>query len=86
MGRAVEAMSDPQAAARMFLVVIDDLYGYFGQINADRKQTQRDDRSRVIAQATIDGKPIADTDARTCPVLVTNAGHDTTSASAAGAI
>lgn len=86
MGRSAAAMTDPSQGARVFMAVLEDFYAYFGQINADRKKNPRDDLATVIAQAQIDGAPISDSDANAYYVLVATAGHDTTSASTAGAI
>jgi cytochrome P450 len=86
IGQSADAMRDPRAGAQVFLSVLEEFYVYFGRINAERKRDPRDDLATVIANAEIDGATISDNDANAYYVLVATAGHDTTSASTAGAI
>jgi len=85
-GRSAADMSDPASALGVFQAVLGDFFGYFGAITEDRRTNPRDDLATVIANAEIDGAPISDYEANSYYVLVATAGHDTTSASTAGAI
>ena len=63
-----------------------DFFDYFSRLAADRRARPRDDVASVIANATIEGKPIDDFEAMSYYVVISTAGHDTTSSSTAGAI
>lgn len=86
LSRQADAMSDPAKGLAVFEAVLGDFYDYFAKLTADRRVTPRDDVASVIANAQIDGQPIPERDANGYYVLVATAGHDTTSASTAGAI
>lgn len=86
MSRSAADMSDPTKAIAIFQAVLGDFYSYFSKISEDRRANPRDDLATVIANAVIDGEPISDKAANDYYVLVATAGHDTTSASTAGAI
>lgn len=86
LSRAATAMAEPAAALRVFQSVLRDFYDYFDGITQDRRRNPRDDVASVIANAIIDGAPIGDHEANSYYVLVATAGHDTTSASTAGAV
>ncbi len=59
-------------------------FQYFAKVIADRRANPRDDVATVIANGTIDGKPIPEREALSYYVITATAGHDTTSSSAAG--
>lgn len=59
---------------------------YFAGIAADRRANPTDDVASVIANAEIDGEPLNDRDMAGYYIIVASAGHDTTSASTAGAM
>lgn len=86
LSRSAAAMNDPAAGLKVFESVLGDFYEYFGRITQDRRANPRDDLATVIANSQIDGKPIPDREANSYYVLVATAGHDTTSASTAGAV
>lgn len=77
---------DPEAYVAMIQAVVSDFNAYFRAISAERRSRPRDDLATVIANATIDGAPISDLEAMSYYLIVATAGHDTTSASSAGAI
>lgn len=83
---APEEANNPAAYAAMVQGIIDDFGRYFTDICIDRRAHPKDDLATVIANAEIDGKPISDFDAMAYYMLVATAGHDTTSASSAGAL
>lgn len=66
--------------------VIIDFERYFAGITADRRANPTDDVATVIANATINGKPIPVNDANGYYIIIATAGHDTTSASTAGGL
>src|SRR3546814_7312360 len=66
--------------------VIADFESYFRALTADRRARPREDIATVIANATIDGGPIPDRELAGYYMIVATAGHDTTSASTAGAM
>lgn len=86
LSRKAEAMADPATAIKVFESVIGDFHGYFSKISEQRRQSPSDDLATIIANAIIDGRPIDETAANDFYMLVATAGHDTTSASTAGAI
>jgi cytochrome P450 len=76
--RAAAAGATKQTAA--------DFFDHFRKIVADRRRTPRDDVASVIANATIDGAPIAEHEALSYYVIIATAGHDTTSSTTAGGL
>lgn len=86
LSRDAGAASDPSKGLEVFQSVLNDFFGYFAKVSADRRAHPRDDLATIIANATIDGRPIAEREANGYYVLVATAGHDTTSASTSGAI
>lgn len=86
INRARAEISSPEQAVQMLQFVIADFEAYFSAITADRRATPRDDLATVIATGTVNGAPIPDREANGYYMIVATAGHDTTSASTAGAI
>ncbi|KEQ52638.1 cytochrome P450 [Sphingobium chlorophenolicum] len=86
LGRKPDATTDSVSDLSMLEAVLGDFHSYFAKLTADRRENPRDDVATVIANALIDGKPIAEHEANGYYVLIATAGHDTTSASTAGAI
>lgn len=84
--RSAETLKDNAATARMLKAVLEDFSSYFRALTDSRRAAPRDDVASIIANAVIDGKPISDHEAMSYYVLIATAGHDTTSASTAGAI
>ncbi|WP_315832554.1 cytochrome P450 [Bradyrhizobium prioriisuperbiae] len=66
--------------------VVGDFEHYFEALAAQRRAEPRDDVASVIANGTIDGKPIDPRMAAGYYIIVAAAGHDTTSASTSGAM
>ena len=86
INRTREAITSPEQAIAMLQFVIADFENYFSAITADRRANPRDDLATVIATGMINGAPIPDREANGYYMIVATAGHDTTSASTAGAI
>ena len=86
INRARSELTDPAQALQMLQFVIADFEAYFSGITADRRANPRDDLATVIATGTVNGAPIPEREANGYYMIVATAGHDTTSASTAGAI
>jgi cytochrome P450 len=86
LNRSREAITSAEQAIQMLQFVIADFENYFRGITEDRRKAPKDDIATVIANATINGVPISDREASGYYMIVATAGHDTTSASTAGAI
>ena len=86
INRTREAIASPEQAVQMLQYVIADFEAYFSAITADRRAHPKDDLATVIANGVVNGKPIDDREANGYYMIVATAGHDTTSASTAGAI
>jgi cytochrome P450 len=81
----VEITSAEQAIA-MLHYVIADFETYFRELTADRRTNPREDIATVIANAMVGGEQIPDRELAGYYMIIATAGHDTTSASTAGAI
>lgn len=81
----VEITSAEQAIA-MLNYVIADFEHYFRELTADRRANPREDIATVIANAMVGGEQIPDRELAGYYMIIATAGHDTTSASTAGAI
>jgi cytochrome P450 len=69
-----------------FANTVTDFFNYFNALTEDRRKNPKDDVASVIANATIDGKPIGHLEAMSYYIIVATAGHDTTSSTAAGGL
>ena len=86
INRARAEITDTAQAIQMLQFVIADFETYFSALTADRRANPRDDLASVIANGSVNGAPIPDREANGYYIIVATAGHDTTSASTAGAI
>ncbi|MDZ3830527.1 MAG: cytochrome P450 [Sphingopyxis sp.] len=86
LNRSREAITSSEQAIAMLHYVIADFEQYFGALTADRRASPREDIATVIANAAIDGGRIPDRELAGYYMIIATAGHDTTSASTAGAI
>ena len=66
--------------------VTGEFNAYFDALLADRRVYPRDDLLAVIANATIDGAPIPQHEARSYSAHIATAGHDTTSGTTSGGV
>ena len=66
------------------LSVLMDFMGYFSDLAADRRAHPGSDLASVIANARLDGAPLADLDVFGFYLIIATAGHDTTSNAIAG--
>ncbi|MCA1749864.1 MAG: cytochrome P450 [Sphingomonadales bacterium] len=65
---------------------VKDFEGYFTKLAEEKRAHPTDDVASVIANATVDGAPLPDRDMAGYYIILAAAGHDTTSASTAGAM
>ena len=65
---------------------VRDFEAYFSELSRSRRAHPTDDVASVIANARIDGEPIADLEANGYYQIIATAGHDTTSSSIAGGL
>ncbi|SNT12054.1 cytochrome P450 [Sphingopyxis indica] len=86
LNRSREAITDAEQAIAMLNFVIADFENYFRTLTADRRAGPREDIATVIANASVDGGQIPDRELAGYYMIVATAGHDTTSASTAGAM
>lgn len=63
-----------------------EMFQYFTEVAASRRENPTDDMASVIANARIDGEPLSDIDTVSYYVLIAAAGHDTTSATIGGGL
>lgn len=71
---------------RLVAGAVADFERYFAELAAEKRARPTDDVASVIANATVDGEPLNDRDMAGYYIIVASAGHDTTSASTAGAM
>ncbi len=76
----------PEMITQIVAGAVKDFEGYFSALAAERRKTPSDDLATVIANGMIDGAPISDRDTAGYYIIAASAGHDTTSASTAGAM
>ncbi len=79
-------ITDPVAGLQMLNFVIADFENYFKDLTASRRQNPQEDVATVLANSTVNGAPIPDRELNGYYIIVATAGHDTTSASTAGAM
>jgi cytochrome P450 len=66
--------------------VLDDLFGYFHELTAERRARPTGDLASQIANARVDGRPLDDNTVASYYILIATAGHDTTSSTIAGGL
>ena len=86
LNRARAEITDPMQGLQMLQMVIADFENYFKQLTEDRRTNPQEDVATVLANATVNGAPIPDRELNGYYIIVATAGHDTTSASTAGAM
>ncbi|MBB4612829.1 cytochrome P450 [Novosphingobium taihuense] len=75
----------PEQISQIVAGAVAEFERYFAGLAAERRRNPGDDVATVIANAVIDGEPMSDRDTAGYYIIVASAGHDTTSASSAGA-
>jgi cytochrome P450 len=86
LNRTRAEITDPMAGLQMLQFVIADFENYFKAITEDRRSNPQDDIATVLANSTVNSGPIPDRELNGYYIIISSAGHDTTSASTAGAI
>ncbi len=76
----------PEQITQVVAGAVAEFERYFAALAADRRANPTNDVASVIANATVDGEPLNDRDMAGYYIIVASAGHDTTSASTAGAM
>jgi len=76
----------PEARQLDVQATLTDFFNYFNALTEDRRARPREDVASTIANATIDGERISAFDAVSYYLIISTAGHDTTSSSTAGAM
>lgn len=76
----------PEAITQLVAGAVKDFEAYFAKLTAEKRANPTDDVASTIANATVDGEPLNDRDMMGYYIIVAAAGHDTTSASTAGAM
>ena len=76
----------PEMITQIVAGAVKDFEAYFAALAAHRRQNPTDDLATVIANGLIDGAPLDDRDTAGYYIIAASAGHDTTSASSAGAM
>jgi len=77
---------DPARWAEQLRGIFMDFGAYFSNLTEQRRATPADDIATLLANALIDGKPMADRETMSYYVIVATAGHDTTSSTTAAAM
>lgn len=76
----------PEMITQIVAGAVKDFEAYFAALAAERRKNPTDDVATVIANGTIDGAPLDDVVTAGYYIITASAGHDTTSASTAGAM
>jgi len=86
LNRSGETVVTAEQGLKGLQEAVDEFFRYFDVITQDRRIRPRDDLATVIAQGIVDDAPIGSFEAMSYYSLVSTAGHDTVSASTAGAL
>ncbi|MEE3217128.1 MAG: cytochrome P450 [Pseudomonadota bacterium] len=76
----------PEAITQLVAGAVKDFEAYFAKLTAERRANPTADVASTIANAVVDGEPLNDRDMMGYYIILAAAGHDTTSASTAGAM
>ena len=80
------ANMSPDQIMQLVVGAVNDFEAYFAKLTAEKRARPTDDVASVIANALVDGEPLNDRDMAGYYIILASAGHDTTSASTAGAM
>ena len=76
----------PEAITQLVAGAVADFEAYFAALTAERRAQPTDDVASIIANARVDGEYLSDRHLAGYYIILAAAGHDTTSASTAGAM
>ncbi len=80
------ANMSPEQMTQLVVGAVADFEAYFAKLTCEKREKPTDDVASVIANALVDGEPLNDRDMAGYYIILAAAGHDTTSASTAGAM
>jgi cytochrome P450 len=80
------ANMSPEQMTQLVVGAVADFEAYFARLTAEKRANPTRDVASVIANALVDGEPLNDRDMAGYYIILAAAGHDTTSASTAGAM
>ena len=84
-GSGLEDMA-PEQIVELVAGAVKSFEGYFADLAEEKRKNPKDDVASVIANAIVDGEHLPGRDMAGYYIIVATAGHDTTSASTAGAM
>ncbi|MEO1047057.1 MAG: cytochrome P450 [Pseudomonadota bacterium] len=84
-GTGMDQMT-PEQVVQLVAGAVKSFEDYFAALAEERRANPTDDVASVIANALVDGEPLPPRDMAGYYIIVATAGHDTTSASTAGAM
>lgn len=76
----------PEQITQLVVGAVADFEAYFAKLTEEKRANPTDDVASVIANAKVDGEYLNDRDMAGYYIILAAAGHDTTSASTAGAM
>jgi cytochrome P450 len=76
----------PEAITQLVAGAVADFEAYFARLTDQRRASPTEDVASIIANAKVDGAYLSDRHMAGYYIIVASAGHDTTSASTAGAM
>jgi cytochrome P450 len=86
LNRGGSEITDAQAGLAAVAETVGEFITYFNEMTEDRRRKPREDLASIIANATIDGKPLDHLAAMSYYIIAATAGHDTTSNTTAGGL
>ncbi|MGC2319176.1 MAG: cytochrome P450 [Bradyrhizobium sp.] len=86
VNRSGSAEIDEKARVLSIQATFVDFMTYFNTMTEDRRKNPRNDLASVIANGAIKGQPLGHLEAMSYYIIAATAGHDTTSATSAGAM
>ena len=81
-----EYMGDFSDPMEMLTETIGTFQQYFAELTEDRRANPRNDLATVLANGTVDGEPLGETELLWYYIIVATAGHDTTSYALSGGL
>lgn len=76
----------PEQILQLVVGAVNDFEAYFAKLTEEKRANPTEDVASVIANAKVDGEHLSDRDMAGYYIILAAAGHDTTSASTAGAM
>jgi cytochrome P450 len=86
MNRFNSTEGTAEQGVQAIYATVAELMAYFTEMSENRRKVPREDLATVLANATIEGKPLGQLEALSYYIIAATAGHDTTSNTTAGAL